>query len=74
MKLPYRQKINLYLLVTILENPIMYKDGIIYFKTGLVELEIEGKHVVVLFDVLLLKKDKAVLGTLFLQDYNLKID
>jgi len=64
--LAYRQKRDLYPLVTILGDLIIYRDGIIYFKIRLVELEIEGKYVVVSFDVLLLKKDKAVLGMLFL--------
>jgi hypothetical protein len=52
----------------------MYRDGIIYFKTGLIELEFEGKCIVILFNVLLLGKDKAVLGMLFLQEYNPKIN
>ena len=46
----------------------------IYFKIGLVELEIEGRHVVILFNVLLLGKDKVVLGMPFLREYNLRID
>ena len=46
----------------------------IYLETGLVGLEIEGRYVVVSFDVLLLGKDKAVLGMPFLWEYNLKID
>jgi len=66
LKLSYRQKRNLYPLVTILGDLILYRDRIIYFKTGLVELEIKGKYVVVSFSVLLLKKDKAVLGMPFL--------
>ncbi len=58
----------------ILKDPILYGDGIIYFETGLVELEIKGRNVVISFNVLLLGKDKAVLGMPFLQEYNLKID
>jgi len=46
----------------------------IYFETGPVKIEIKGQKVVVLFDVLPLGKDKAVLGILFLQEFNLKID
>ena len=38
----------------------------IYFEIGLMELEIEGRHIIVFFDVLLLGKDKAVLGMPFL--------
>ena len=52
----------------------MYRDGIIYFEIGLVELELKGRCIVMSFDVLLLGKDKAVLGMLFLQEYNLKIN
>ena len=58
----------------ILGDPVIYKDGIIYFKTGLVELELKGRHIVMLFDVLLLGKDKAVLRMPFLWEYNPKID
>jgi len=60
--------------VTISGDLILYKNGMIYFKTGLVELEIKGRNVVISFDVLLLGKDKAVLGTPFLQEYNPKIN
>jgi len=52
--------------VTISGNLILYGDGIIYLKTGLVELEIEGRNIIISFNVLLLGKDKAVLGMLFL--------
>ena len=58
----------------ILKNPILYKNGIIYFKTGPVKIEIKGQKVVVLFNVLLLGKDKAVLGMPFLQEFNPRID
>ena len=60
--------------MTILGDLILYGDGIIYFKTGLMELKIKGRNVVISFDILLLGKDKAVLGMLFLQEYNLKIN
>ena len=46
----------------------------IYFKIGLVELELKGRRIVMSFNVLLLGKDKAVLGMPFLQEYNLKIN
>ena len=70
----YKQKRNPYLLVTISGDLILYRDGMIYFETGLVELEIKGRNVVISFDVLPLRKNKAVLGMLFLQEYNLKIN
>ena len=44
----------------------MYKDKMIHFETGPMELELEGKRIVILFDVLLLRKDKAILGMPFL--------
>jgi len=58
----------------ILGDLIIYKDGVIYLKTGLVGLEVKGRYVVMLFNILLLGKDKTVLGMLFLQEYNLKIN
>ena len=66
IELPYRQKENLYLLVTISGNPILYRDSIIYFKTGLIKVIIKEWEIVISFNVLLLDKDKAVLGILFL--------
>ena len=39
--IPYRLKENLYLLVTILGDPISYKNGVIYIKIELVELRIK---------------------------------
>jgi len=42
MGLPYRQKENPYPLVMISGDLILYRNDIIYFKTGLVELEIKG--------------------------------
>ncbi len=72
--LPYRQKENLYPLVTISGDPILYRDGVIHLKIRLMELEIEGRHIVISFDVLPLGKNKAVLRMLFLQEYNPKIN
>jgi len=74
MGLPYRQKESPYPLVTISGDPILYGNDMIHLKTGLVEIEIKGQKVVVLFNVLLLGKDKAVLGIPFLQEFNPKID
>jgi len=72
--LSYRQKRDPYPLITISGDLILYRDGIIYLKTGLVELEIKGKHVVMSFNVLLLRKNKAVLKMPFLWEYNLRIN
>ncbi len=64
--LSYKQKKDLYPLVTISRDSISYKDRMIYFKTGPIRVEIEGQNIVVSFDILLLRKDKAVLRMLFL--------
>jgi len=37
-------------------------------------IRIEGKEIIINFDILLLGNNKAVLGMLWLQEYNLKID
>ena len=74
MGLLYKQKESPYPLVTISRDLISYKNDIIHFETGLVKIEIKGWKVVVLFNVLLLDKDKAVLKMLFLQEFNPKID
>ena len=52
--------------MTILGDLILYRNRIIYFEIGLIEVEIEGWNVVISFNVLLLGKDKAVLGMPFL--------
>jgi len=74
MELPYRQKKKPYPLITISGDLILYGNGIIHFKTGPVEIENKRQKLIVLFDVLLLGKDKAVLKMLFLQEFNPKID
>ena len=55
-------------------DPIIYGDGIIYLKIGPIELELKGRRIVISFNVLLLGKDKAVLGMPFLREYKPKID
>ena len=66
MELFYRQKENPYLLITISGDLILYRNSIIHLKTELVEIKIKGWKVVVLFNILLLGKDEAVLKMLFL--------
>ena len=61
-------------MVIILGDLIIYRDKMIYFKIGLVELEVKGRHIVMSFNILLLRKDKMVLGMPFLWEYNLRID
>ena len=41
---------------------------------GLVEVEVKGRKIVISFNILLLGKDKAVLGILFFRKFNLRID
>jgi len=48
----------------ILRDLINYKGGIINLETGLVIIKIEGKEIIMNFDILLLGNDKAVLGML----------
>ena len=63
-----------YLLVTISGDPILYRNGMIYFKTGPIKVRIKEQKVVINFSILLLGKDKAVLKMPFLQKFNPKID
>ena len=69
LKLPHRQKRDLYPLVTISKDPIMYRNKMIHFETRLIKLELKRRRIVMSFDVLLLGKDKAVLKMPFLQKY-----
>ena len=62
LEISYKQKEYLYLLVIILGDPISYKNRVIYIKTELVELRIKGQIIIINFNILLLGKDKAVLG------------
>jgi len=41
---------------------------------GPVEVEIKERKIIISFDILLLSKDEAVLGMLFLREFNLKIN
>ena len=74
LRLPYKQKEDLYPLVMILGDLIIYRDKIIHFKTGLVKFKLKGRCIIILFNVLLLGKDKAVLKIPFLRKYNPKIN
>ena len=61
LKILYKLKESLYLLVIILGDLIFYKNGVIYIETELVELRIKGWRVIISFNILLLKSNKAVL-------------
>ena len=43
---------------------ISYRNRVIHIKTELVELRIKGRIVIINFNILLLKKNKVVLGML----------
>jgi hypothetical protein len=70
----YRQKLEPYALVMILRDPVLYKDGIINLEIELVQINIKVRDIIVNFNILLLGQDKAVLGMIWLREYNLKID
>jgi len=58
----YWQKEHLYLLVMILKDLINYRGGVINIKIELIIIRIKGKEIIISFNILLLKNDKAVLG------------
>ena len=64
LKIPYKLKENLYPLVTILGDPIFYKNRVIHIKTELLKLKIKGQRVIISFNILLLGNNKAVLEML----------
>ena len=41
---------------------------------GLVKVKIKEKKIIISFNILLLKKDKIILGILFLKEFNPKIN
>ena len=64
LKIFYKLKENLYLLVIISGDLIFYRNGVIHIKIKLVELRIEGWKVVINFNILLLENNKAILKIL----------
>ena len=62
MGLLYRQKERLYLLIIILGDLIAYRGGIINLKIGLIQLTIKGRQIKMSFNILLLERDKVILG------------
>jgi len=67
-------KIEPHLLVIILGDLITYKNKIINIKIGLIIIDIKGKTVIIIFNILLLGSNKAVLEMPWLKEYNLKIN
>ena len=64
LRIPYKLKENLYLLVIILEDLIFYKNRVICIKTELLELRIKRQRVIINFNILLLGNNKVVLKML----------
>jgi hypothetical protein len=58
----YKQKLKPYTLVTILGDLVLYKNSIINLETGLVQVNIKKRDIIVNFNILLLGQDEAVLG------------
>jgi hypothetical protein len=58
----YRQKLELYTLVTILGDLVLYKNGIINLETRPVEVSIKRWSIIIKFNILLLRQDEVVLG------------
>jgi hypothetical protein len=50
----YRQKLKPYTLVIILRDLVLYRDGIINLETKPVQVNIEGRDIIVNFNILLL--------------------
>jgi hypothetical protein len=50
LKMLYRQKLEPYILVTILKDLILYKDRIINLKTRLVKVSIKRQSITVLYN------------------------
>ena len=57
----YKLKENLYLLVTILGDPIFYKNKVIRIKIKLLKLKIKGQRIIINFNILLLGNNEVVL-------------
>jgi hypothetical protein len=58
----------------ILRDSVPYRDGVINIKIGPIQVSIKGYNIIVNFNILLLGQDEAVLGIIWLREYNLKID
>ena len=59
--IPYKLKESLYPLIIILKDLIFYKNGVIYIKTELLKLKIKKQRVIINFNILPLRNNKAVL-------------
>jgi hypothetical protein len=62
LRMLYRQKLELYTLVIISGDLVLYKDKIINLKTEPVQVNIKRYNIIMNFNILLLGQDEAVLG------------
>ena len=57
----YKKKEKPYLLVIILGELVLYKDSIINLKTGLIQVDIKRRSIIINFNILPLGQDKVIL-------------
>ena len=62
IKILYKEKEKPYLLVTILRERVLYKDGIINLKIELIQIDIKGWSIIINFNILPLGQNKTILG------------
>ena len=74
MGIPYRQNINLYPLIMILRDPISYRAKIINLEIKPLIFKVKGRIIGILFNILLLRNNKAVLKMPQFREYKLKIN
>ena len=46
----------------VLGDLILYREGVINIETGLILVKIKGRNLIIIFNILLLGKDKVILG------------
>ena len=74
LEILYRQKAEPYILRLITGEQIAYRDGRINLETVPIIVIVKGRKVKVIFNILLLDNNKAVLEMPQLRDYNPRID
>ena len=60
--IPHREKEKPYSLVTILGEPVLYRDGIINLEIELIQIDIKRRSIIINFNILPLRQNKAILG------------
>ena len=61
LEILYKEKKHPYLLITILGEPVLYRDNIINLEIKPIQVNIKGRSVIVNFNILLLEIDEVVL-------------